>query len=105
MGPPITILPLSLKQEGLDKWRLLADPRYLNVTTNNTYIQYESLASFTPFIPHNMNIDRTDMTAGFQQLPLNPALYPYVVVSWNNTLYYFTTCFLGRRKPPAFFNT
>ena len=49
-GPPITILPLSLKEEG-DTHRLLIDPRYPNLTTQNYATRYEQLHTFAELLP------------------------------------------------------
>ena len=102
-GPPTVILPLSLKEEGPFKFRLLVDPRYLNIPTMYTKIEYEDPKSFFTLVPPNMNINKTDMTSGFQQLLLHKGMYPYVVIQWQDCLYYFTTCFFGEAQTPKVF--
>ena len=98
LGPPTTILPMSLKNEG-DKFRLLIDPRYPNLTTQNYSTSYETLTSFTSLLPPDILLTKTDMTSGFHQIPLHPAMRPYVVVQWRNTLYFFTCAFWRNPNP------
>ena len=104
-GPPITVLPLSLKEEGPKKWRLLVDPRYPNATATHTTVFYERLSDFTCLINTTTLLAKTDMVGGFHQLLLSPAMIPYAVIEWHGTLYYFRTCFLAKHPPHASFNT
>ena len=96
------MLPISLKEEG-DSCRLVIDPRYPNLTTQNCDATYESLPTFTKLLPRNIYLTKTDMTAGCHQLPLHPAMTPYVVITWDNTLYYFISAFFGETQTPKVF--